>query len=246
MTLVSAATSCFLQHTLRWVFASVHGKYLAENETGIALASLLGSNNSGFYYSNMKIYTATNLDKTIFWKLPYLFEYTDPVAQIGYYRTVYPAFTTDMTLLERAEAKILDRQYDSAVEDLNAWLANISKRGGDYKAEEIVTKMAGIDYSAWDKSTVKKKLNPGFDIDADGSVQESLLQFVLLLKRVEGLALGQRWFDVNRYGIEIERRVIDMSGKPEKVVDKLKVRDPRRAIQIPKKVIDAGYEANKR
>lgn len=223
-----------------------HGKYLAENETGIALTTLLGSNNNGFYYSNMKIYAATNLDKTLFWKLPYLFEYTDPVAQIGYYRTVYPAFTTDMTLLERAEAKILTKDYDGAVEDMNIWLANISKLGGVLTAEKIVSMMAKIDYSTWNKSTVKKHLNPGFEIGADGSVQESLLQFVLLLKRVEGLQQGLRWFDINRYGIEIERRVIGMSGEPEQVVDKLKVRDPRRAIQIPKRVVDAGYEANKR
>lgn len=223
-----------------------HGKYLSENETGVALASLLGSNNSSFYYSGVKIYTATNLDKSIFWKLPYLFEYTDPVAQIGYYRTVYPAFTTDMTLLERAEAKILLKQYDSAVEDMNTWLNNISKKSANYTAEDIVALMAKVNYSTWEASTVKKKLNPGFEIGEEGSVQENLLQFLLLLKRVEGLQMGQRWFDVNRYGIEIERRVINMSGKPESYQDKLSVRDPRRAIQIPKKVIDAGYEANKR
>ena len=74
-----------------------HGEYLANNETGIAITPLWrGSNDT--YYSPMKIYAATNLDKTIFWKLPYLFEYADPVAQIGYYRTVYPAFTGDEVL----------------------------------------------------------------------------------------------------------------------------------------------------
>lgn len=223
-----------------------HGNYLAENETGIALAALLGSNNSSFYRNPMKLYSATNLDKAIFWKLPYLFEYTDPVAQIGFYRTVYPAFTSDMVLLERAEAKILSRNYDSACEDMNIWLNNISKKKSSLTAEQIVDLMNGVEYASWDNSTVKKHLNPGFDIDQEGSVQESLLQFVLLLKRVEGLAMGQRWFDINRYGIEITHRVISMDGIPERPVDKLVVRDPRRAIQIPKKVIDAGYEANPR
>lgn len=224
-----------------------HGSYLANNETGIALANILGyAKDSDFYYSPMYRYTATNLDKTIFWKLPYLFEYTDPVAQIGYYRTVYPALTTDMALLERAEAKILLKQYDAAVEDINIWIGNISKKGGNYTAEQIISAIKALPYSKWDESSPKKRLNPGFEIGAEGSPQESLLQFVLLLKRVEGLQLGLRWFDINRYGIEIERRVIGMDGEPESYQDKLSVRDPRRAIQIPKKVTDAGYEPNKR
>lgn len=223
-----------------------HGKYLAENETGIALATFLGTSNKNFYNSEMKIYSATNLDKVIFWKLPYLFEFTDPVAQIGYYRTVYPAFTTDMTLLERAEAKILNKQYDSAVEDMNIWLSNISRRDYNLSAEEIVSKMNAIKYSTWDAATIKKELNPGFEIGEKGSPQECLLQFVLLLKRVEGLQMGQRWFDIKRYGIEIERREINMKGLPEQVMDKLVVRDPRRAIQVPVKVSDAGYEKNPR
>ena len=245
MTAYSMMGACFEG---RWSYYSrySHGQYLATNETGVALASLLGSENSSFYYSPMHTYAATNHDKVVFWKIPYLFEYTDPVAQVGYAHVVYPAFTTDMTLLERAEAKILKKQYDSAVKDINIWLGNISKLNKTYTAEQIVAAMKKISYSTWNASTPKKKLNPGFEIGEDGSIQESLLQFVLLLKRIEGLHLGQRWFDVNRYGIEIERRVINMDGVPAEFVDKLTVRDPRRALQIPLKVVDAGYEANKR
>ena len=223
-----------------------HGSYLANYETGIALATLLGKTNSAFYLQAMKIYSASNLDKTIFWKIPYLFEYTDPVAGVGYRRTVYPAFTADMALLERAEARILQREYDAAVDDMNIWLSNISKLTWALTAEDINTLMAGVDYCTWDKGTVKKHLNPGFEIGEEGSIQENLLQFCLLLKRVEGLQLGTRWFDVNRYGIEIHRRVIAATGLPDAEGDVLVVRDPRRALQIPKKVIDAGYEANAR
>jgi len=223
-----------------------HGKYIAENETGLALATLMGTNNSGFYRNAMKIYAATNLDKVIFWKLPYLFEYTDPVAQIGYYRTVYPAFTTDMVLLERAEAKILNKDYDSACADFNLWLNNISKKTFSLTPEEVVALVEGVEYNKWDQATFKKELNPGFEIGDAGSVQESLLQYALLLKRVETIGQGMRWFDVKRYGIEIERRVINMSGLPDQVNDKLVIRDNRRAIQVPKKVIDAEYQANPR
>lgn len=55
-----------------------------------------------------------------------------------------------------------------------------------------------------------------------------------------------RWYDVNRYGIEIVRRVMNASGIPTKKVDVLKVNDPRRVVQIPLKVRDAGFEPNPR
>lgn len=223
-----------------------HGGYLAENEDGLALAILFGLDNDGFYLNPMKVYKGNNLDKTIFWKLPYLFEFTDPVAQIGYHRTVYPAFTGDMVLLERAEAKAVTKKYDSAAEDVNTWLSNISKKDFTLTPEDINDLMNGVGYSKWDTSTVKKHLNPEFEIGKEGELTENMLQFILLCKRVESLGQGLRWFDVKRYGIEIERRVINADGFPEKRTDILTKDDPRRAVQIPKKVIDAGYQPNPR
>lgn len=221
------------------------GNYLAETETGIALASLLGRTNNAFYAVPMKIYSGTNHDKTTFWKLPYLFEYTDPVAGIGYYRTVYPAFTGDQVLLERAEAKILDKDYDSAVADMNLWLSNISKSDWNLSAEDINSLFAGMDYSTAMKPTLKKKLNAPF-LGNPTELQENLIHFCLLLKRVDAYAQGLRWFDVKRYGIEIQRRVMGSDGQPQSAGDILTVDDERRAIQIPKKVVDAGYEPNPR
>lgn len=223
------------------------GNYLATNETGIALATLLGTNNNGFFATPMKVYKATNHDKTTFWKLPYLFEYTDPVAQIGYYRTVYPAFTADQVLLERAEAYIITDQFDEAVADINIWLSNISKTDWNLSKEDINAKMSTVAYATGMASTVKKHLNapflPGL---AENSMKENLLQFCLLCKRVDSYAQGLRWFDVKRYGIEIQRRVMGSDGQPSQVGDILTVDDERRAIQVPKKVIDAGYTPNPR
>ena len=226
-----------------------HGRYISEQESALALATLFGASNRDFYYSPVKVYGATNLDKQIFWKLPYLFEYTDPVAQIGYYRTVYPAFTTDYTLLQRAEAKIIRSaagDLDGAAKDMSIWHNNISRMDFDLTPESIHAMMKDIPYSQWDSSTVKKPLNPDFAIEEAGSLQESMLQFNILLKRVEGLGQGLRWFDVKRYGIEVVRRIINSKGEPESYEDELVVRDKRRAIQIPKKVVDAGYDANPR
>ena len=245
VTAYSALGLCFGPYSYYGKYA--HGSYLANNEDGIALASLFGKTNAAFYYSRMYVYSATNLDKTIFWKIPYLFEYTDPVARIGYYRAVYPAFTGDQLLLERAEAKILTKDYEGAAQDMNIWLSNISKDDYNLTADQIDKLMTDNvkDYSTWSNSTVKKQLNPGFDIEKGGK-QENLLHFVLLLKRVDGLQQGLRWFDVKRYGIEICRRIIGPDGVPASKVDELSVNDARRALQIPKKVIDAGYTPNPR
>ena len=64
--------------------------------------------NYGYMYKlRPYVYVATGFDKTIFPRLNYLFEYTDPVAGIGYYRTVYAALTAEEALLNRAEAYIM-------------------------------------------------------------------------------------------------------------------------------------------
>ena len=73
-----------------------------------------------------------------------------------------------------------------------------------------------------------------------------MLQLVLAMRRYDTLHEGKRWFDIKRWGIEIPRRMMDASGAPEKITDWLKVDDPRRAIQIPQKVREAGYQPNPR
>ena len=236
-----------------------HGNYLAQTETGEALPNLWnGSNNT--YYMGMKEYEATNLDKTMFWKLPYLFEYTDPVARIGYYRTVYPAFAADQVLLERAEANVLrgPAHYQEALDDMNLWVKNIAS--GDPEALPRVLDQARINqwfgddnmrYAVWDTSRVKKHLSPRFktvqgEKIEDGTDAEHMLQAVLAMKRVEQLGQGLRWFDIKRYGIQIDRRIINAAGRPYRKTDTLEPHDLRQAVQIPKKVSDAGIEKNPR
>lgn len=226
-----------------------HGAYLANYETGNA-QNIWGGSPRNDYYSPMKIYSATNLDRTIFWKLPYLFEETDPIAQIGYYRTVYPAFTGDETLLIRAEANVMLKDYDAACEDLTIWLQNIYKTNYVFTPAKVTTFYNSKKYSYDDEakiaSTIKKHLHPAFEIDVEGSTQECMLQCVLGVRRIETLQTGLRWFDIKRYGIEVVRRIMDDKGNPVTFVDVLKKDDQRRAIQIPQKVRSAGIEANPR
>ncbi len=73
-----------------------------------------------------------------------------------------------------------------------------------------------------------------------------MYQCIVAAKRIESLGLGQRWFDVKRFGIEIHRRSMNMAGKPETLTDSMPIDDPRRAMQLPVRVIAAGITPNPR
>ena len=141
--------------------------------------------------------------------------------------------------------------YDAACEDINLWVSNIARSGyTPITPEGVQTFYAGVGYSnEGDEpltSTVKKRLHPAFDIGEEGGVKESMLHAVLAARRIETVPFGLRWYDVKRYGIEICRVTLTPTGMPGVITDKLTVDDKRRAIQIPKKVIDAGHKPNVR
>ena len=230
----------------RYLSRYSHGKYLAEHEDGEA-ANIWGA---APFYQGMHTYSATNLDKTIFFKLPFLFEYIDAVTGTGYYRTVYPAFTADECLLNRAEANVLLGRYDEAAADLTMWMQNIVQTDLVLTPQLIADFYNAVGYSYDDErglaSTIKKHLRPRFDIGEEGGTREAMLQCVLGFRRIETLQTGLRWYDVKRYGIEIVRREINMAGDPAVVIDRLKTDDARRALQIPPRARAAGVAANKR
>ncbi len=222
-----------------------HGRYLASFETGAA-THIFGGNNA--YIAPMYSYTATNFDRAMFWKIPFLFEYSDPVAGIGFYRCVFVNFSTDDCLLTRAEAKVMLDDYNGAAADLTLWQNNVVKANfrKDLTPESIQSFFNSVEYADGMNSTIKKHIIPAFEIGEEGGVKESMLQCVLDFKRIQNLHEGTRWFDIKRYNIEIVRRVMGADGFPETVTDSLKAGDPRRAVQIPAKVIKAGLQANPR
>lgn len=188
------------------------------------------------------VYAGTNLDKTLFYKIPYMFEYTDPIAGIGYRHTVSIPFSSDETILIRAEAEIMQNKYEAAIADLNIWSKNFYK-DVETTVDEVNAFYAAIAYSSELQPTQKKHLNPAFSIEA--GVQENMLHYLLQCRRVLTLHEGLRWFDIKRYGIEVPRFQIQSNGTT-KVLDVLTINDPRRALQIPADVVTAGIEANPR
>lgn len=183
------------------------------------------------------------------------FEYTDKVAGIGYVHAVDNVFTGDITILERAEAYALTKQYELAVADINTWISTHCKdkvEGGEVVATapaaltvaDVKTFIEGMDYAkrtpdGWRDRSMRKRMHPqGFTVDA--GEMEDLLQFILHMKRIETVFHGLRFCDVKRYGIEythdvrFEDPVIFIRG------------DYRGAVQIPNTVIAAGMDANPR
>ncbi len=231
-----------------------HGNILAQFETmnqapwGVMATSTYDY--AQMYILKPYVYAATNLDKTLLPRLPYLFEYSDPVAGIGYYRTVYASLTAEEALLIRAEANILKGDFTAALADMNIWTANTlnPERCNPVLTEEGIEEWANsYNYYTSKKPTPKKKLNPEFTgiTLTEGSKQESFIHCLLYMRRHEFMHMGMRWFDVKRYGIEITRRTVEGLNVLSED-DVLELRDNRRALQLPKDVITAGMEANPR
>lgn len=226
-----------------------HGAYVSATEDMTA-TNIFGSN-SAFI---MKTHTYSgSMDKVIFWKVPYLFEYTDPVAGTGYSRSIMPVLTADECLLNRAEANIMQGNYDDALADLNLWVHNFTTWTGTLTLESIKNFYNGIKYYTWEKPTIKKQLHRD-DIGEDGGDKEAMLQCVLGFKRIETMGYGLRWLDLRRYGIKIYRRRMGLDYTPYAITDEMSVEDaeagtkadPRWAVQIPYKVRMAGLQPNPR
>ena len=222
-----------------------HGAYLSATET-YKSQQIWGN---AEYQLRVATYIGA-MDREIQWKLPYKFEFSDPVAQIGFTHTVYPALWSDECLLNRAEAYIMLEDYDAAAKDMTLWINNMTTSSGNYSATDIMNFYNGLEYTSWEGKdyvwTPKKHLNPKFDIGEEGGKKEAMLQCLLSLRRIETIGQGMRWFDIKRYGIEIPRRRMSRAGSVLRVTDVLTKDDNRRALQLPLKVISAGLPANVR
>lgn len=225
-----------------------HTYYLAYNED-VSIKNVW----NGWLRGQLVTTVSDGADKRMILKSPYAFEFTDPVAGIGYPHTVIALFTADETLLCRAEALTMLRRYEEAAADMDIWVKNIIRilsSTPDITVSLITDFYSEKPYCYDDEKQIspgyKKHFHPDFAIDAEGSVQECMLQFIIAMRRIETLHDGLRWFDIKRYGIEIPRRVYDAEGEPEYVTDFLVKDDPRRVYQIPQDVRDAGFEANPR
>ena len=219
--------------------------YLAETE-------LFLSNNIWGTSSNLiwKPFTVNQGESNfaLLMKLPREFEIRNTTTGSGYLRTLNVDFTMDEALLNRAEAEIMLGQNDAACADMTIWMKNFFNTNVTLTPTSVQTYFKTVPYAYADAAKMvpsfKKHISPRFTIDAEGSVQESLLQCLLNFRRIETVHQGMRWMDIRRYNIEIPRRLIGANGKPSKNLDWLEKDDPRQVVQIPQSIREAGVAGN--
>ena len=192
------------------------------------------------YWFQPFIYTEGNINKTVQPKLP-----TFPSNSI---QTIETPFTTDETLLVRAEAKLHlgSSQYTSAIEDMNLWTTNYLNDGENnsrqktFTQQEIVAFYSALPIDSEGKASIRKAFNAHFTIASDE--ENALLQHLLQCRRILTMHEGLRWQDIKRFGIPIYRRL--NNGYRYIVQDKLPGRDPRHAIQLPSQATKGAITPN--
>ena len=179
-------------------------------------------------------------------KMLWLFEYTDKVNGYGYLHSVTRAFTTNETLLCRAEAKALMNDFTGAANDLRMWAQSYNARSnmdtlpsGDVDLSEA--KIRSFYNSSANVHFVpvlhNSDISPEFVVTDQ---QKAFVHCVLHFRRLETLHDGLRWFDIKRYGIEITHQ------RGTEPLRTLVWDDDRHAIQLPTKVLIAGMVPNPR
>ena len=219
--------------------------YLSETE-------LFQSNNIWGTSSNLiwKPFTVNSGESNfaLLMKLPREFEIRNTTTGSGYLHTLNVDFTMDEALLNRAEAEIMLGQNDAACADMTIWMKNFFNTNVTLTPTSVQTYFKTVPYAYADAAKMvpsfKKHISPRFTIDAEGSVQESLLQCLLNFRRIETVHQGMRWMDIRRYNIEIPRRLIGANGKPSQNLDWLEKDDPRQVVQIPQSIREAGVAGN--
>lgn len=168
------------------------------------------------------------------------FEYTDKIAGIGYVHMLYQPFTAEETLLCRAEAKLYLGDTDGAISDLNHWTtSHLCKESLTLdKIKSFYVASKNPDYIS-----VLHPTEMGFEKVLSGD-EKQILDCVLHFRRITTIHNGDRWFDIKRYGIEVTHYYRGPS-EDDIHIDKLDWNDPRRVLQVPRNVSDAGYPINR-
>ena len=141
-------------------------------------------------------------------------------ADIGLPYTIFPLFTAEEVLFNRAEAYLETNNITAARADLNL-----------YASTRIEN------YNATTHGITDVKLRSYYGTN---NVKLGLLAALLDFKAAEFVQEGMRWFDILRHGIPVTHTTAEgqtLTLPPD---------DPRRVIQIPQEVVLSGIERNPR
>lgn len=141
-------------------------------------------------------------------------------ANIGFPYTIFPLFTAEEVLFNRAEANLELGNIEAARDDLNLFAS--------HRIEN---------YSSNSHRITNRKLQNYYGTSDE---KQGLMLALLDFKAAEFVQEGMRWFDILRHDITVVHPTVD--GQ----VLELAPGDPRRLLQIPQEAELAGIERNPR
>jgi len=197
------------------------------------------------------------------------FEYTDKIAGIGYCHGIRAEFTSQQTLLDRAEAYFFLGEKELAMADLQQW--NEEHRvntSGDERMtalteEQIVkfyTKCLNKYVANVDRTDLKEKYSDSiwFGIakpinldkvnpNAKYQITDELMPYIQCVqhfRRIETVHTGQRWFDIKRLGLEVIHKQAKSGSEANVYTLRYSDDEMRYAIEVPYSAILAGLDPN--
>lgn len=187
-----------------------------------AVSSTLPAYGTTYVYSSRSYF---------FPKINEYFMYSDVAQQIGQPYVVQVVYSTEKTIIDRAEAYVMQKEYTLAARDLNYFYRQAGANTS-LSAEQIASfyETAGSMY--------KKELAPRFEVEQ--GMQTNLLHACLHARRIAAAQEGTRLNDLKRYGIAYTH-VCDGASNIE-----IEPYDKRLAVQIPNAVVSAGVTPNPR
>ena len=100
-------------------------------------------------------------------KNPGILQYTDEQQTTGFIQSEMSCFNTDETLMVRAEAYAMQKDYVNALKDINAELSAFAPGAKPLTLETIKDFYDNLDYYTPENPTPKKELHPSFTLDKD-------------------------------------------------------------------------------
>ncbi len=143
-------------------------------------------------------------------------------------------FSTEKTLIDRAEAYVMLKQYDKAAEDLRSFYesSRTSFNLGGNPAQTI------SDFYATAEEKLRKPMASRFPVEA--GMQQNMLNACLHARRIVTHQEGDRLMDLKRYGIAYTH---ELDGEDDIQIQPY---DLRFAVQIPDMALKAGLTPNPR
>lgn len=160
------------------------------------------------------------------------FVYSNQSAGIGQPYVNVPLLTYDEMYLFRIEATIMGGDFDKAAKMIG-YFAKFRTTGYAAGNNENTVKVQTLLNKVADAS----EYQPFYNLD---NTQRKLVKFLAEMRRSEFMHLGNRWYDIKRFNLPVQHKVVGEG------VLTLQAKDVRKAVQLPQSALSAQLTPNPR